>query len=84
MNEVLPVVAGAVVGAAASRLPSRRLALVATLALSLVIGVGAAALAGELAVSWVFVLVDAAQALIAALLVRALVHAWRQRSARVR
>lgn len=83
MNEVLPVVAGAVVGAAASRLPSRRLALAVTLALSLVIGVGAAALAGELAVSWGFVLVDAAQALVAALLVRGLVHAWRRRSARV-
>lgn len=84
MNEVLPVLAGAVVGAAASRLPGGRLALVVTLALSLVIGVGAAALAGELAVSWGFVLVDAAQALVAALLVRGLVHAWRRRSARVR
>lgn len=84
MNEMLPVVAGAVAGAAVSRLPSRRLALAVTLVLSLVIGVGAAALAGELAVSWGFVLVDAAQALIATLLVRGLVHTWQRRSARVR
>ncbi len=78
MNEVLPVLAGAVVGAAASRLPAGRLGLVATLVLSLLIGVGAAAVAGELVMSWGFVLVDAAQALIAALLVQGLVRAWRR------
>lgn len=83
MNEVLPVVAGAVVGAASVRLPAGRRTWVAVLALSVVIGLGAAAVAGELALSWGFALVDAAQALIAALLVRGLVHAWRRRSARV-
>jgi uncharacterized membrane protein len=80
MKEVLPVVAGAAVGAALAR----RRTWVAVLALSMVIGLGAAAVAGELALSWGFALVDTVQALIAAALVRGLVRALRRRSARPR
>lgn len=84
MSEVWPVVAGAAVGAASARLPAGRRTWVAVLALSVVIGLGAAAVAGELALSWGFALVDTVQALIAAALVRGLVRVWQRRSARPR
>jgi hypothetical protein len=84
MNEVWPVLAGAAVGAVAARLREGRRTWAAVLVLSLVIGLGAAAVSGELALSWGFVLVDTAQALIAAVLVHGLARVWRRRSARSR
>jgi hypothetical protein len=64
MYELIPIFAGLVAGAAATRLTGRAgLALIAGTAL--VVGPLAAAISGELAESWAFLLWDTAQAFVA-------------------
>jgi hypothetical protein len=84
MEEVFPVLAGVVVGLVLHPLKSRVLRSI----LVLVAGVGLGALAawasGELAISPVYVAIDAAQVAIAAILTAMLVTAWRRRQLRTR
>lgn len=84
MREVFPVVAGAVVGLASHRLIPARLRLAALIALSVLFGVLASALAGELAIGPEFILVDIPQVFIVAVLTLALARAWGRRSFRIR
>jgi hypothetical protein len=82
MDEVFPVLAGVAVGLVAERVPSTmlRAALIAVLGAAL--GVVASWLAGELAISWFYTLIDTAQVVVAAVATVALVALWRRRVAR--
>lgn len=57
MNEIIPLCSGALLGFLAARVrPSQRLAVVVFL--SVMLGVGASAVTGELSIGWEYVLVD--------------------------
>lgn len=79
MREVFPVTAGVVLGVAALRITSLRLRMLVVALASVIVGVIASAVSGELAESPAFVLVDTAQVLIVALLVIAAVTLWQRR-----
>jgi len=83
MDEVFPVLAGIVVGLATHTV--RPMWLKALLIGSLGIALGAAAswLSGELAVSWVYVLIDAAQVLGTGIMTGILVRVWLRRRAQL-
>lgn len=67
MNEVFPLVTGALIGAGLWRfVASIRLRWLALLCLSVIVGVAASALSGELELSWGFVPVDMLFVLLAA------------------
>ena len=82
MDEVFPVLAGIVVGMATHRVHPMWLrgCLIAVLALGL--GAIASWVSGELAISRIYVLIDAAQVGVAAVMTAVLVRAWRRRHAR--
>jgi hypothetical protein len=84
MEEVFPVLAGVVVGLALHPLKSRVLRSLLVAVFSLGFGAVAAWVSGELAVSLVYVAIDAAQVTIAAVLTAMLVAAWRRRALRLR
>ena len=65
MYELIPIFAGLVAGAAATRLTGRAAALALIAGTALVVGPLAAAMSGELAESWAFLLWDTAQAFVA-------------------
>lgn len=66
MNEVFPVMAGLLVGVFALRFAAGWLRTAAIVVLSVVFGVLASAISGELAISWEFVLVDIPLVMLAA------------------
>ena len=81
MDEVFPVLAGVALGLEFHHITSSGLRIALLLVLSLAFGVVASWISGELTISWVYILIDAAQVLIAAVLTAALVVAWRRRAA---
>jgi hypothetical protein len=84
MEEVFPVLAGVVVGLALHPMKSRVLRSVIVLVASLGFGALASWISGELAISPVYIAIDAAQVAIAAILTAMLVTAWRRRALRLR
>ena len=78
MDEVFPVLAGIVVGLVTQSLGPRVRAVVLGV-LSVVFGVVASWISGELTISWAYLLIDIAQVLGAALSIWALATAWRRR-----
>jgi hypothetical protein len=57
VNEIIPLCSGALLGLLAARLrPSQRLGVVVSL--SILLGVGASAVTGELSIGWEYLLVD--------------------------
>jgi membrane protein YdbS with pleckstrin-like domain len=84
MEEVLPVLAGLVVGLVLHPMKSRVLRSILVLVASVGFGALAAWVSGELAISPVYVAIDAAQAAVAAILTAMLVTAWRRRQLRTR
>ncbi len=84
MDEVFPVLAGVVVGLALHPLKSRVLRSILVLIAALGFGALAAWGSGELAISPVYIAIDAAQVAIAAILTAMLVTAWRRRALRTR
>ena len=82
MDEVFPVLAGLALGLATFTL--RRMWLRVAVVGIVGVGVGAVAsgISGELAVSRLYVLVDAAQVIVAAMLTGVLVRMWLRRRAR--
>lgn len=78
MEEVLPIAAGAIVGLLALRVRSTQLRIVAVLVLSVLLGVLASFITGELAMNWTYVVLDIAQVGFAAL-VAAAVGMWAMR-----
>lgn len=83
MHEVFPVLAGAAIGAVVPRFLSGRALAVTLAALSVIFGVIAAFISGELARSWGYVLFDTAQVLVVSLLVAGLIAVWQRRTRRV-
>jgi hypothetical protein len=83
MDEVLPVLSGIAVGLVLGIVPFRFWT-IALGVFSVVSGIVASVVSGELAISWIYVLIDAAQVLGAALLTSVLAARWRQRSWRLR
>jgi hypothetical protein len=81
VQEVFPVAMGAVIGIAVQSLAASRLRIPLMAALSVLAGVAAAALAGEIEVSPAFILVDIGQVMIVAALAMAATAMW-QRSVR--
>ena len=82
MDEVFPVLAGIALGLAALTLRAgwRRVAVIGVLGAAF--GAVASWISGELVVSRLYVLVDAAQVIVAAFLTGLLVQGWRRRRAR--
>ena len=81
MDEVFPVLSGVIVGLVVPALVPSRLRWLVAVVLSVVLGVTASWISGELAVSTVYILIDITQVLGASLATWVLVTAWR-RSAR--
>jgi predicted transporter len=82
MDEVFPVLAGIALGLGTFTLRRVWLRVAAIGILGVALGAAASWISGELAVSWLYVLVDAAQVIVAALLTGALVRMWLRRRAR--
>jgi predicted transporter len=82
MDEVFPVLAGTALGLATSTLRRAWLRVAVVAILGVALGAVASWISGELAVSRLYVLVDAAQVLVAAFLTGALVRRWLRRRAR--
>jgi len=82
MEEVFPVLSGIVVGLVLGFIP-QRIRMLALGALSVAFGTLASWISGELAVSWIYLLIDIAQVLGAALLTSVLVTRMRSRSWRL-
>ena len=80
MEEVFPVVAGIVLGLLVGRVTSRGVRACVIGGLGLVLGVIAAWISGELATSWVYVLIDTAQVIAASVMTLVLVATWRRRA----
>ena len=58
MHEIFPVVAGVLVGFIAMRVASMKVRAVVIAVLSVLFGVAASAVSGELTITWEFILVD--------------------------
>jgi len=82
MDEVFPVLAGIVVGLATYGVAPIWLRVVLIGALGLAFGAMASWISGELAVSWIYVLVDTAQVAAASVMTAVPVGVWRRRHAR--
>ena len=82
MEEVFPVLAGIIVGLVTERIPSTTLRAVLIVVLGIAFGIAASWLAGELAISWIYVLIDTAQVIVAAVATVVLIRMWRRRLAR--
>ena len=82
MDEVFPVLAGIALGLATCTLRRAWLRVAVVAILGVALGALASWISGELAVSRLYVLVDAAQVLVAAFLTGALVRLWLRRRAR--
>jgi len=80
MDEVFPVVAGIVLGFAVDRLSTPVLRAVAIAVLGLVLGATASWISGELAISWIYVLIDTLQVDVASIMTLGLIAAWRRRA----
>jgi hypothetical protein len=82
MEEVFPVLGGIVIGLATHPVGARWLRALLIGVLGVVVGACASWVSGELAVSWIYLLVDIAQVLVAAIMTGALVTVWLRRRAR--
>ncbi len=81
MSEVFPVLAGVVVGLAIHHLRSTWIGAILLAAGGVGFGAVASWISGELAISSVYVLIDAAQVFAAGALTAVLVARWRRRAA---
>jgi len=82
MDEVFPVLAGIVVGMATDRVDPAWLRGCVVAGLALAVGAVASWLSGELAISSIYVVVDAAQVGAAAGMTAVLISMWRRRHVR--
>ena len=83
MDEVFPVLAGVVVGLASALVKSMSSKAILTGLMGLAFGVCASWISGELSISWVYLVVDAAQVIGAAAMTAFLVRIWLRREARL-
>ena len=82
MQEVFPVLAGVAVGLVAHLVPPIRLRASLIAVFSLAFGASASWISGELAISWVYLVIDTAQVLGASVMTTFLVSVWLRRQAR--
>ena len=83
MEEVFPVLAGVVLGLATHALRPPWLKAVAIAVLGVALGAVASWVSGELAVGATYVLIDAAQVIVAAVMTGLLAKLWLRRRARL-
>jgi hypothetical protein len=83
MDEVFPVLAGVVVGLASALVKSMSSKAILIGLMGLAFGVCASWISGELSISWVYLVVDAAQVIGAAAMTAFLVRIWLRREARL-
>ena len=81
MEEVFPVLSGIVVGFATHAVRPMWLRALVIGSLGIALGAAASWLSGELAVSWVYVLIDAGQVVGGGIMTGILVRVWLRRSA---
>ena len=79
MYEFVPLLSGVVLGLVIAQIANRTVKGVVTIVLSILIGYAASALSGELALSWLYLIFDAAQVLFAAVATAFLLARWQQR-----
>lgn len=84
MQEVFPVLMGALIGAGVAMLAPARMRIALPAVLSVVAGFAASALSGELEISPGFILIDVGQVVLVAALTTVVALAWQRRAARVR
>lgn len=84
MNEIFPCVAGAAAGLLVARTLPMRLRLLALVALSIIIGVIASTISGEVDLSLGFIPVDVLQAFGLGVLALGLAVLWERRAPRLR
>ena len=82
MEEVFPVLAGVAVGLVAHLVGPIRLRAILIGVFGLAFGACASWISGELAISWVYLVIDPAQVLGASVLTTFLVSVWLRRQAR--
>ena len=82
MEEIFPVSAGIMLGLVAHLLGSVRLKAALIGSFGIAIGALASWVSGELAISWVYLLVDTAQVVAAGAMTAVLVRAWSRRHTR--
>jgi DNA helicase HerA-like ATPase len=82
MDEIFPVLSGFAVGLVLA-VVRPRFRMLASVVLAIVLGTLVSWSSGELAIAWVYALIDTAQVVGAALLTSALVGRWRQRAWRL-
>lgn len=78
MNEIFPVLAGALIGLVIAYLTTLRRRIVLLVVLSVVFGAFASSISGELKQSWAYILVDSTQVAIAGALIWILAARWRR------
>jgi hypothetical protein len=83
MEEVFPVLSGVVIGLVTYNLRPTWLKAVAIAVLGVALGAVASWVSGELAVSGIYILIDVAQVIGAAVMTGVLVKAWLRRRARL-
>jgi hypothetical protein len=83
MEEVFPVLSGGVIGLVTYNLRPTWLKAVAIAVLGVALGAVASWVSGELAVSGIYILIDVAQVIGAAVMTGVLVKAWLRRRARL-
>jgi hypothetical protein len=83
VHEVFPVLAGAAIGAVVARFLGGRMLAMTLAAVSVIAGVLASFISGELALSWGFVPVDVLQVLLVAVVTSGLVRVWQRRARRI-
>lgn len=84
ISEFFPITAGLVIGLVVLRIASPRLRAVALIALSVLAGVLASYISGELFIGWEFIIFDIPLVFIAAVAVVLGVTWWQRRSATMR
>ena len=82
MDEVFPVLAGIVVGLVTDRLRPAWVRAAAGAVLGVGLGAMASWISGELAVSWIYLVIDTAQVVGASVMMAGLVAVWRRQRAR--
>jgi hypothetical protein len=80
MDEVFPVVSGIVLGFVVSRLAAAAVRAVVIAVVGVALGATASWISGELAISWVYVLVDTLQVTVASVMTLGLIAAWARRA----
>src|SRR6266511_969708 len=80
MQEVFPLVVGALIGLAIQRIHAHSLRAIALVVLCLFFGVLASYMSGELAMSWGFISIDTVLVWVGALLASVIVALWRHRA----